>query len=431
MKTFVIIWLGQLVSRIGTAMTRFALLVWMYQETGLATSVALLGFFSFIPFLLVSPFAGVWVDRLERRTVMIFSDIGAGVMTIGLLFLFANDGVQIWHLYVASGVAGFFEAFQVPAYTAVTTTIIPKAQYARANGLRLMANYGADVLAPLSAGALLLLVGVQGVMLIDIATFLFAVGTLLFVSIPKRQRVVGAKDVETFWQELRVGFRYIRQRQGLMGLLAIFMGINLFASLTYFSILPTMILARTGGSELALAWVQGTLGIAGVVGSVCLTLFGLPKRKIHGVLAGAAVSFLLGDLLFAVGQVLWVWLVAASIAAFFIPFIVGANRTIWQEKVHPDVQGRVFAAQATIEELLMPFGFLLGGVVADQWLEPAMAVNGSLAPALGWLVGTGSGAGMGLMFLGTAVFGCLISLSGYLFRSVRQIETELPSFETG
>lgn len=429
MKTFVIIWVGQLVSRVGTAMTRFAFLIWVYQETGLATSVALLGFFSFIPFLLIGPFAGVWIDRLDRRRIMIFSDLGAGMMTIIVLSLFASDSLQLWHLYVAEGMAGLFEAFQVPAYTAVTTTILPKAQYARANGLRLFAAYGADVLAPLSAGALLLLIGIEGIMLVDVATFFFAIGTLLIVKVPRRIRPATDTDASSYWEEIRIGFRYIRQRPGLGGLLGLFMGINFFASLTYFSILPAMILARSDGSELALAWVQGTLGAAGVVGSIALTIFGLPKRKIHAVLAGAAVSFLLGDFLFAVGQTLWVWLAAAAIAAFFIPFIAGANRTIWQEKVHPDVQGRVFATQGTFQQLLMPLGFLFGGLTADRWLEPAMAVGGSLAPVLGGLVGTGKGAGMGVMFLGTAVLGCLMSLSGYLLPSVYNIESELPSFE--
>ena len=209
-----------------------------------------------------------------------------------------------------------------------------------------------------------------------------------------------------------------------MGLLAIFMGINFFAALTYFSIMPAMLLARSGNNELVLAWVQGTLGGAGVIGSICLTIWGLPKRKVHAVLAGGAVSFLFGDFLFAVGQSTWVWIVAASIAAFFIPFIAGANRTIWQEMVPPELQGRVFGTQQTLQELLMPLGYLFGGVLADQVLEPAMMPDGWLAPTLGPLVGTGPGSGMGVMFLATAVLGCLISLSGYLFRPVRLIETE-------
>ena len=425
MRTFVIIWLGQLVSRIGTAMTRFAFLVWVYQETGLATNVALLGFFAFLPFLIISPFAGVWIDRLDRRKVMIYSDLGAGLMTIVLFGLLANGNLEIWHIYVAEGMAGFFEAFQIPAYTAVTTTIMPKKQYARANGLRSISQYGSHILAPVLAGSLLSIIGLQGIMLIDIATFLFAIGTLSIVVIPK---LTANKEGEEsrFWEEMRVGFRYIWERPGLAGLLSIYMGINLFASFTYLSILPAMILARSGNNEIALALVQGALGGAGVIGGICVTVWGFPKRKVHAVLSGAGISFLFGDFLFAIGQSLWVWMLAAAIAAFFIPYIVGANRTIWQEKVAPELQGRVFATQQMLQELFMPLGYLVGGVVADRWLEPAMMPDGWLVPIFGSIVGTGAGAGMGVMFLGTAVFGCLISFSGYLFRSVRQIEETLP-----
>ncbi|MEM7336963.1 MAG: MFS transporter [Chloroflexota bacterium] len=424
MKTFIIIWFGQLISRVGTAMTKFGFLVWVYQQTGLATDVALLGFFAFLPYLLISPFAGVWIDRLDRRKVMIYSDLGAGLMTIILFRLLATGNLEIWHIYVAEGMAGFFEAFQIPAYTAVTTTIMPKAQYSRANGMRLMASYGAQILAPLFAGSLLMFIGLRGIMLIDMSTFLIAIGTLLVVTLPKLPRAEGTEEKPTFWDDMRVGVRYIRARPGLMGLLAIFMGINFFASLTYFSIMPAMLLDRSGNNEVVLAWVQGTLGGAGVVGSICMTIWGLPKKKIHAVLAGGAVSFLFGDLLFAIGQSTIVWIIAAAIAAFFIPFISGANRTIWQEKVPPELQGRVFGTQQTVQELLMPLGYLLGGVLADRVLEPAMMTDGQLAPILGSLVGTGAGAGMGVMFLVTAVLGCLISLSGYLIKPVRQIEAD-------
>lgn len=231
MKTFIIIWFGQFVSRIGTAMTRFALLIWVYQQTGSATTVALLGFFSFLFFVLASPFAGVWVDRLERRNVMLLADSGAGVMTMGVLLLYSTGHLQLWHLYLA----GAFEAFQVPAYTAAATVLLPKKHYARAGGLRATANSGAEVIAPFLAGMLLVWLGLASVMAIDIVTFVIALFTLAVVRIP---RVVDESETEPkrqkqFWQEMRVGFSYIWQRPGLLYLLLIFAGINLFAALTY------------------------------------------------------------------------------------------------------------------------------------------------------------------------------------------------------
>ena len=429
MRTFVIIWLGQMVSLIGTAMTRFALLIWTYQQTEQATAVALLGFFSFVPFVLVSPLAGVVVDRYDRRWVMILADMGAGFMTIGLLILHQQAALQIWHLYLAQAVASLFEAFQLPAYTAVTSTLVDKSQYGRINGMRSTASAVADIIAPLSAGLVVTLIGIGGVMIIDVVTFCLAMLALFVVRLPRSDKPTIAEERAPFWQEATDGLRYITARRGLLGLLITYVGINLFAALTYFAILPPMILARSGGSEFALASVQGMLGGAALVGGLIMSVWGGPRRKIHGALGFTAVSFLFGDFLFGVGQTMPVWLVAAAVSAFFIPLLVGSFRAIWQVKVPLAMQGRVFAVQGALQTAMMPLGYLVAGPLADRWLEPAMMPHGTLANALGWLVGTGPGAGMGLMFVGTAVLGSLMSLSGYLLPDVREVEMRLPDYD--
>src|SRR5688572_20139942 len=173
-QTFSLIWFGQFVSLLGTAMTRFALLIWAYQQTGEATTLALMGFFAFIPYILLSPIAGVVVDRVNRRWVMIGADSGAGLTTIALLLLYMTGNLQIWHLYLAEALVGIFDAFQSPAYAAAITTLVPKTHYSRANGMRSLAEYSSQVLAPFLAGLLLTLIDLNGVMLIDVITFLIA-----------------------------------------------------------------------------------------------------------------------------------------------------------------------------------------------------------------------------------------------------------------
>jgi hypothetical protein len=152
---------------------------------------------------------------------------------------------------------------------------------------------------------------------------------------------------------------------------------------------------------------------------------------VHGILAGGAMSFLLGDLLLAIGRSLPVWLAGGFIASFFVPFIVGANRAIWQAKVPPGMQGRVFSVQSMLQTASRPLGYLLAGPLADYVFEPALAVNGSLANTFGWLVGAGPGAGMGLMFACTAILGTLICLSGYVVAVVRRVEHDLPDHDAG
>lgn len=430
MKTFTTIWFGQLVSLVGTAMTRFALLIWVYDQTKSASMVALLGFFSFTPFVLISPLAGVWVDRLSRRLVMVVADLGAGLITLGLLALYATGHLEIWHLFMGQAMSGIFEAFQRPAYSAATSLLMPKKQYTRASGLRSIADSASQIAGPFLAGTLLGFIDIDGVMVIDLVTFGVAMITLLRVRIPAPPPDVEAASARnSTWQEIRFGLTYIFKRPGLTGLLVIYSGINFFAALTYFAVLPTLVLARTGGSELALASVEAALGLGGVIGGLVLSIWGGPKRQIHGILAAAAISFWTGDLLFAVGQTVPVWVTGAFMAAFFVPFIIGANRAIWQAKVPPAIQGRVFSVQSMLQTASMPLGYLLAGPLADHLFEPAMAANGSLAQSFGWLVGVGPGAGMGLMFVCTAVLGTLISLSGYLITAVRRVESDLPDYE--
>ncbi len=430
MRTFTIIWCGQLVSLVGTAMTRFALLIWVYEQTGAATPVALLGVFSFGASVVACPFAGVVIDRMDRRLVMIWADLGAGLMTLGLFVLFTTDHLHVWHLYLAQALTGVFEAFQIPAYSAAITTLIPKQHYVRASGMRSLADAASQVSAPLFAGFLLILVGIGGVMLIDVATLLVAVGTLLCVRVPRlampQDDTAPRRDT---WRELRVGFEYIFQRPGLLGLMLIYTGMNLFAALTYYSILPAMVLARSGQDRMALASVQAALGAGGLVGGLCVSIWGGPKRRLHGILAAAAASFLLGDFLFAVGRSVAVWVVAACIAEFFVPIIMGSDRAIWQAKVVPQVQGRVFSVQRMLRQAMMPLGYLLAGPLADHVFEPAMAPGGSLVALFGWLVGIGAGAGMAVMFLCTGLLGMLMSLSGYAFRAVRPVEDDLPDHD--
>lgn len=424
-RTFWIVWIGQAASLIGTAMTRFALLIWAYQQTSQATTVALLGFFAFAPFVVLGPWAGVIVDRFDRRRVMLVADLGAGLLTVSLLTLYATGELAIWHLYVAEALTGACEAFQVPAYRAATTLMVPPHQYGRAAGLRSLAVNASQVAAPFLAGALLVVVDIDGIMWLDVGTFVLSAVALLSVRFP-RPRAATPAATPVPGAALLVGLREIAARPGLIGMMIVIAAMNLLAGLTYMSILPAMILARTGGSEWALAAVQGALGLGGVVGAALLAAWGGPRRQIHAVLAGAAISFFIGDLWLGIGRSVAVWATAAFLAQLFIPFIMGARDAIWQRKVPADIQGRVFATSRAIEVATLPLGFLLAGPLADRVFEPALAAGGPWADTFGRLVGTGPGAGMGLMFVGTCLLGTVVSLAGYLHPPVRAIETRLP-----
>jgi hypothetical protein len=157
-----------------------------------------------------------------------------------------------------------------------------------------------------------------------------------------------------------------------------------------------------------------------------MSAWGGPKRRVHGVLAGWALLGLLEGVLMGVGRSLPVWIAASFLGALFIPLVNGSNQAIWQSKVAPDVQGRVFSIRRVIAWLVNPLAMLIAGPLADRVLEPGMRMGGSLTGVFGWLVGEGPGSGIALLFVCYGVLATLVGLGGYLVPTIRNAETLLP-----
>lgn len=357
---------------------------------------------------------------------MVLADLTAGLATTALLVVVLTGRLELWQLYAATAVASLAEAFQVPAFSVVTTLLVPKSQYTRASGMRSLAESVGQIAAPAIAGVVLAITDLRGVFLLDLATFVVAMGLLSLVPVATDPVTPQPGERPRMWLEVRDAWSFVRSRPGLGGLLAIFGAVNLLASSTYFAVLPVLVLARTGNDAESLAVVQVALGVGGVVGGLVLAAWGGPKRRIHGVLGAGAASFLLGDTLFALGRSLPTWVVAALLASALVPFVVGADQAIWQAKTPVALQGRVFGLRGTIRLASMPLGYALAGPLADGVLDPLLEPGGPLASSLGSLVGTGPGAGVAVMFLATAVLGTVASLAGYAVPSIREVEARLP-----
>lgn len=427
---FTIVWIGQIVSLLGTSMTTFALTIWAYEITGTATALALVGFFFVTPMLVFSPLAGAIVDRQDRKLMMMLSDLASGVTTIAVLILFQAGLLQIWHLYIAAAIQGTFQTFQWPAYSAAISVMIPKEQYGRANGMLSLAESGSNIFAPLLAGALLGIVGLAGILTIDIVTFVFAIGALLLVHIPQPKITAeGRASQGSIWTEAAYGFRYIVKRPSLLGLQTVFMLGNFFFSIP-FAILAAMILASTSNNEIIFGSVSSAGAIGAVVGGLIMSAWGGPKRLIHGVLAGWAISSLVGVVLMGLGNSLPIWAIASFCGAFFIPIINGSNQAIWQAKVAPDLQGRVFSIRRLIAWFVNPAAMLIAGPLADRVFEPAMQTNSGLSQMFSGLVGTGPGAGMSLIFIFSGLMAMMVGIGGYFIPMIRNVETILPDHDS-
>lgn len=428
---FSIVWVGQIISLLGTSMTGFAMTIWAYEKTNSATALALVGFFFVAPMLLASPFAGALVDRSNRKLMMMVSDIASGIASLVILILFTTGHLQIWHLFITSAIQGVFQSFQWPAYSAAISTMIPKQHYGRANGMLSLADTASNIFAPILAGSLLGIIGVPGILLIDLGTFVFAIGALLVVHIPQpKVTEEGLKARGNLLQEAVFGFRYIWNRPPLLALQIVFLTGNFFVGIPA-AVQAAMILANTASNEKALAYVNSAAAIGGVIGGVVMSAWGGPKRRVHGVLLGWFICSLLGSVVMGFSRSIPFWAISGFLGMFFVPIINGSNQAIWQAKVPADLQGRVFSIRRLIAWFVSPLAMLVAGPLSDKVLEPAMTDPTSfLASKLGPVIGTGPGRGMALLFIIGGGIAALIGISGYIFRVLRDVDTLLPDHDT-
>jgi MFS transporter, DHA3 family, macrolide efflux protein len=425
---FTIVWLGQLVSVLSTNMTAFALTIWVFEKTGSVTALGLMQVFFITPYLLITPFAGVMVDRHNRKLMMMVSDLVAGLATISILVLQAMGMLQVWQLYAAAIFQGLGNAFQWPAYSATISLMVPKEKYGRANGMMSLIDSGPGVLAPLMAGALLPIIGMTGILSLDVVTFILAITVLLFVYIPQPPRTAeGSVSQGNMFKEAAFGFKYIFARPSLLGLQLVFFFGNLCMGIA-FTVLVPMILSRTDNNTVSLGLVQSAGAIGGVVGGIAMSLWGGFKRRVHGVLAGWMISSFFASLM---GFSVWlpVWIGAMALSQLFGPLINGSNQAIWQSKVSPNMQGRVFSARTLIAWLPNPIAPLIAGLLADYVLEPAMSTPGGLPLSLGGMIPPGPGAGMALLIVLGSIGGLLAGLTGYFINPIRNAEDILPDHD--
>lgn len=418
---FVWVWASQALSLLGTRMSNFALGVWVYQQThsvGRFTLIVALGLGAG---LLVAPFSGILVDQWDRRRAMIAANAMAGVRTLVLVALMSFGSLEVWQVYVAAIVLALADSIHQPAYQASMTLLIPRAGRGRANGLLELALSGSRVAAPALAGWVMARHGLAHVVAFDLITFLVALGVLLAVRLPRpegaaQERGVGLLEQATF------GWRYLRARPPLMGLLFYFAAFNAAIGLSLILVNP-LVLSFSDVSRLGM--VNAVIAAGGVGGALLMTVWGGPANRMWGVLA---FTLLCGCGLIAGGWHAHEWTVALGLLplSFSIPIVNACSQTIWQNKVEPSVQGRVFTMRTLVAQGTAPLSFVFAGVLADRVFAPLLLPSGALASTVGRVLGVGPGRGMGLMMvLMGATIVVLASLAlarGGLLR----LEEELP-----
>jgi MFS family permease len=422
MPVFLVTWLGQVISLVGSGLTSFALGVWVFDRTGSPTLFALIGLFAVLPKVIFSPIAGALVDRFDRRKVMILADAGAGLSTLFIALLLFSGRLELWHIYLSAAVSSLCGAFQWPAYTATVAQLVPQRQLGRANGMNQFGRAAAEIFSPLLAGVLVLSIHLEGVILIDVATFIFAMLTLSVVRFPRLESKPTGGDLAAFRDDLTFGWRYILARRGLLNLLFFQATVNFIWGMVGALIVPMILNFTTSDKLGAVITIAGT-GM--LTGSLLMTAWGGTRRRIHGVIFFELLS---GICFMLMGLQPEFWLVALGAfgAHITIAIVFGSNQALWQTKVKPKNQGRVFAAQQMFASLASPLAYLLAGPLAEKIFEPLMASGGGLSYELGPFLGSGAGRGIGLMFILMGIVKIIVSILAYLNPRVRLIEDELP-----
>ena len=418
---FLSIWLGQLVSLTGTGITAFVLGLWVYKITGSVTKFASVLLVDSIPTIVFSPFAGALVDRWRQKKGMLVGDSGAALSILVLLLLLHYNRLNIWEIYCATAAGSCFAALLWPAYNASVSLFAPKAQYGRMNA---MVQFGQGIArcgAPFLGGLLLTKIKITGSLMVDLATFAFALTIVLLVRFPKHG-VTFKPGPRLLWADIREGWLFISGQHGLLSLIVLFAISNFFLGLV--TVLVTPLILAFASTEV-LGSVLSIAGLGMLSGGLIMTAWGGPVRRVRWVIGPLVV----GGLCIACAGTR----ASASvvmISAFGLSFcLITANvwtRTIIQTKVPLSLQGRVFAFVTMMALSSLPLAYPIAGPLAQYVCEPLLSTNGVLAGSVGKLIGVGPGRGIGLLFILVGILLAVCASSCYALPDLRALDDELP-----
>lgn len=415
LKGFFILWLSQSLSALGSAMTNFALVIWLYGESGSALTTAMLTVCSYTPYVVMSIFAGAISDKFSKKAVMLVCDSFAAVCTLAVLFLLKTGELRVWHLYIINALNGLMNTVQQPASDVAVTLLTPEKYYQKTSGMRSFSNSLTTILTPVLAAAAMAFAGIESVIAFDLITFAAAFLSLLFlIKIPEAEKNTEKSD--GILEAAKSGISYLKTNKGILWLILFLAAINFIASI-YQAALPAMVLSLPQGGQTALGIVNSCVGIASLAGSVIATTAPAPKSRVKVICNCLLFSMSTENFLLAFGKSPLVWFIGAVLGWLFIP-LMGANLdVILRTRIPADMQGRVYSARNTLQFFTIPLGYFLGGLLVDKVFEPFMAnipQNGAMA----FLFGTGKGSGAAFLFFVIGIAGIAVCI---IFRKVKYI----------
>lgn len=424
MRQYYLMWSGQTLSIMASGITNFALGIWILNQTQSVTEFAMVFVITVLPGILLAPFIGALIDRHSRKAIIMLADCAAAMTTVIIAWLYFTDSLSIWHIYIIAAIDSVALAFHMPASWAAVTLLVPREKMGKVAGMGQITGSLATIGGPLLAGLLLTFMDLSGILIIDLVSFIFAMGVMIFVKIPEPEKAQVSKGEKqpSLLTEAKFGWHYIKERKGLVYLLSYFSVSNLIGGMVLVLMIP---MVKHFASEPQLGTIMAMGGLGGLLGGIAFAKTGGPQRKVNGVIAGGLCSGLC-----IMGMGLQPSIILVGVAFFLfnltLPVINGSSQVIWQTKVEPAVQGRVFATRQMLAQITLPIGALSAGPLADKVFEPLMADGGVLANSVGHLLGAGPGRGVALLLVLAAVFPMVFAAFAYSNKRIANMEDDLP-----
>ncbi|MBM3134023.1 MAG: MFS transporter [Chloroflexi bacterium] len=392
LPSFFVIWTGQAFSLIGSSVAQFALVWWLTQLTGSATVLATATMAAMVPGIILGPIAGAYVDRWNRRTVMIIADGLVALAALWLAYMFWSGAMQPWHVYVIVFIRALGGTFHWPAMQASTSLMVPKEHLTRVAGLNQTMHGVINITAPPLGALLLALLPLHGIMLLDVGTALLAISTLLLVHVPQPQRLLAVSGAgpgangqkASIWVDVREGLRYVWHWPGILAVLVMAVLIN-FLLAPSGALLPLLVTKYFHGQAPQLAGLQSAWGIGVILGGLSLGVWGGFKRRVYTSLLALA---LMGLGFITIGltpaTAFWLAVVGNLVAGFMNPLVNGPLFAILQTTVAPEMQGRVFTVIVSLSSAMTPLSLAIAGPVADVvGVRPWFVMGGVLCVLMG------------------------------------------------
>ena len=413
---FILLWTTQTLSRLGSSLTPFSLILWAYGETGSALSTALLTVSSYVPYILLSLPVGTLTDRMNKKHLMLISDTAAALCTLTILFVWLSGNLELWHLYIVNAITGTAQAFQQPASEVATTLVTPEDKYQKAGSLNALAYSVINMASPVIATALYSAGGLTLVIIVDLSTFTVAfLSLLLFVKIPE---VKSEKHKDShIMMDLKESLCFLKVNTGILQVILFLAAINFVASI-YNAALPAMILSFE--SESTLAAVQSTAGIAMITGSAIAAMMPAPKSRVKMIIISLFISMSTENFMLSFSRNPAIWCLGAFLGWLCIPVMNTNLDALMRSSIPSGIQGRVYSARNMLQFFTIPLGYLAGGFLVDAVFEPFMADKSDTV--VNQLFGTGKGSGAAFLFAVIGVMGVLVCIVFSRLENMRKLE---------